>query len=111
MTNTPNGFTLDDALAFIRKATPEERKRIASCVYDYRQDDIQDAKAELKRGMRVYFNVNKRGYPPVIRGTITAILQKNVTVKPDNGGRPWRVRADVVKVDPTVEGSLPSSTL
>jgi len=36
MTKTPNGFTLDDALAFIRCATPEERKRLAEVVHSYR---------------------------------------------------------------------------
>lgn len=97
MTTTKNGFTLDDALAFIRMCTPEERKSLSSAIYSYRSMDIQDAKHELSRGEVVQFNPKKRGYPETIVGTITGINKKTVTIAPVNGGRPWRVTADLVK--------------
>lgn len=98
MTKTPNGFTIDDALAFIRRATPEERKRLGEVVYSYRSMDIQDTKRELSRGDLVEFSPKKRGYPETIQGKITGINKKTVHVQPTNGGRPWRVQADLVRV-------------
>lgn len=104
MTTTKNGFTLDDALAFIRVATPEERKSLASAIYTYRSMDIQDAKAELGRGDIVVFNPNKRGYPQTIEGRIESINKKTVTIKPTVGGPKWRVQADMVRKAPTAAG-------
>jgi len=101
MTKTPNGFTIDDALAFIRRATPEERKILSSTIYAYRSDDIQDAKHELSRGDIVTFKPNKRSYPYEIEGKITGINKKTVTIQPTYGGRPWRVQADLVVKKPT----------
>lgn len=97
MTKTANGFTLDDALAFVRSCTPEERKSLASAVYSYRSMDIQDAKHELSRGDLVSFEPKKRGYPRTIEGKIQAINKKTVTIQPTNGGQRWRVQADLVK--------------
>ncbi len=97
MTTTPNGFTLDDALAFVREATAEERKHLAEVLHSYRQSDIQDAKEELRRGDLIEFHPKKRGYPSVIRGKIEAINKKTVTIAPTDGGQRWRVRADVVQ--------------
>ncbi len=101
MTTTKNGFTIDDALAFIRVCTPEERKRLASVVHSYRQSDIQDAKHELARGDLVEFKPNKRGYPQTISGKVEAINKTTATVQPTNGGRKWRVQADLLKKLPT----------
>ena len=96
MTKTPNGFTLDDALAFVRCATPEERKSLSSALYMYRSMDIQDAKGELTRGDVVTFNPRKRHYPTTIEGKVIAINKKTVTIQPTNGGQRWRVQADMV---------------
>ena len=100
MTTTKNGFTIDDALAFIRAATPEERKSLASAIYTYRSMDIQDAKHELGRGDLVFFNPKKRNWPSRIEGKIIAINKKTVTIQPTNGGMKWRVQADLVTVVP-----------
>ena len=104
MTTTKNGFTIDDALAFIRAATPEERKRLSEVIHSYRSMDIQDAKHELKRDDVVVFNPNKRGYPYEIEGKIVSINKKTVHVQPTNGGMKWRVTADLVRKKPTAAG-------
>ncbi len=97
MTSTPNGFTLDDALAFVRKASPEERTRLAEAVYSYCMSDVQHAKVELSCGDLVVFEPKRRNCPTHIHGMVTAINQKTVTIRPINGGRSWRVRADLVR--------------
>ncbi len=104
MTKTPNGFTLDDALAFVRAATPDERKRLAEVLYSYRQDDIQDAKGALVRGDAVVFFPKKRNHPSRVEGKIVAINKKTVTVVSASSGLKWRVRADMVCKLPTAAG-------
>jgi len=104
MTKTPNGFTLDDALAFVRAATPAERRRLSECLYTYRSMDIQDAKHELGRGDLVTFQPKKRHYPSTIEGKVIAVNKKTVTIQPTNGGQRWRVQADLVTKKPAAAG-------
>ena len=88
---------LQDVLTFIVSASKEDRKRISSEMAYMRDSDIADAKYSLTRGEVVHFEPNKRGYPHFIIGTVMKINQKTVNIKPNDGGRMWKVTASLLK--------------
>jgi hypothetical protein len=113
MTTTKNGFTLDDALAFVRNSTKEERASVSNALRSMREDDISEAKAELRIGDTVEFNPNRRGYPHTVRGKVVEKRIKTIIVRPETGPdvgvgfgfrtRDWKITASAVrKVTPTV---------
>lgn len=96
MTTTKNGFTLDDALAFIRVASQLERESIVQALKNTRSDAIQAVKATIRVGDTVTFTPRRAGYPTTIAGTVTKVNRTTVVVDAAEGGRPWRVTASLV---------------
>lgn len=92
-------LTLSQVLAFIHTASKEDRVHINRALSSAREEDIYDAKREFRVGDRVMFKVNKRGYPRVVRGVITQKNVKTFHVRPNDGGRDWKVTASLVEKD------------
>lgn len=100
MTTTKPSIT--DVLNFVFSATKEDRSRIAQALSSCRNDDILDAKIEFKIGDKVKFEPRKRNFPRVIYGVLTRKNVKTFNVRPENGGREWRVTASLVQKDDRV---------
>jgi hypothetical protein len=94
MTHT---VSLQDVLNFIAASTKEDRARISSTLSYMHMADIDEVKYSLNRGDVVHFNVNKRNYPRTVTGTVIKINNKTILVKPNDGGRTWRVTASLLK--------------
>lgn len=94
-----NPVTLTQVLDFIYKATESERRAIGGALNSRRNDDILSAKMEFRVGDKVMFKVTKRGYPRVIRGVLTKKNIKTFHVRPNDGGREWKVTASLVQRD------------
>lgn len=56
-----------------------------------------DVRSQLKLGTRVSWETRKRGYPPVLFGTVEAIKPKYVHIRTTGGG--WRVPANMLKIE------------
>lgn len=91
--------TLSQVLDFIYASSVSDRKAIGQALNSARNEDIATAKAEFKVGDKVMFRVTKRGYPRVIRGVIVRKNIKTFHVRPNDGGREWRVTASLVQKD------------
>jgi len=95
MSNAKN-ITLYEVLEFIRMSDREVRRAVNREILALGNDDDRAKVAEFKYGDKVKFTVRKRGYPPVIFGTIVKRNVKTIEVKPDNGGRNWKVSASLL---------------
>jgi hypothetical protein len=94
-----NPATLTQVLDFIREASAEDMKSIVNAFNEARNHRIAEAKDEFKVGDKVMFHVNKRGWPRTIRGVIIRKNVKTFQVRPNDGGREWKVTASLVKKD------------
>lgn len=94
--------TINEVLEFVFAASKEDRSRISQALRSCFSDDILDAKMEFKIGDKVKFSPRKRNYPSVIYGVLTRKNVKTFNVRPEHGGREWRVTASVVQKDDRV---------
>jgi len=96
MSNTKN-ITLADVLSFIA-STDRETRRIVNREIIALGDEEDRAKLdEFRFGDKVKFTVNKRPfYGRTITGTIVKRNIKTIEVKPDGGGRNWKVSASLL---------------
>lgn len=99
MTTTTTKPTITEVLQFVFSASKEDRTRIAQAIGSCRNDDIMDAKMEFKVGDKVKFNPGKRNYPFVVYGVLTRKNVKTFNVRPEHGGREWKVTASMVQKD------------
>ncbi len=91
--------TIGEVLEFVFSATKEDRARIGQALNSCRNEDIFDAKMEFKVGDKVKFEPKKRNYPRVVYGVITRKNVKTFNVRPEHGGREWKVTASFVQKD------------
>lgn len=91
--------TLAQVLEFCYSASVAERNSISQALNAARNDDILTARMEYKVGDKVKFDVKKRGYAYTVRGVITQKNVKTFHVRPNDGGREWKVTASVVTRD------------
>lgn len=101
MSTAKTPTTLSQVLDFIYNSTPAERKSIAMALNSARDEEIANARAEFRVGDKVMFKVTKRGYPRTIRGVIVRKNIKTFHVRPNDGGREWKVTASLVQLDDT----------
>jgi hypothetical protein len=99
--------TLSQVLEFIYQSSITDRKAIGQALNSARNEDIATAKAEFKVGDKVMFKVTKRGYPRVIRGVILRKNIKTFHVRPNDGGREWKVTASLVEKDDQATTTVP----
>lgn len=95
MSNAKN-ITLSDVLSFIASADRETRRVVNREIIALGNDEDRTARDDFKYGDKVKFSPRKRGYPPVITGTIVKRNIKTIEVRPDNGGRNWKVSASLL---------------
>lgn len=95
MSNAKN-ISLADVLSFIASADRETRRVVNREILAMGNDEDRTKVTEFKYGDKVKFDVRKRGYPPVITGTVVKRNVKTIEVRPDNGGRHWKVSASLV---------------
>lgn len=104
MSTAKTPATLSQVLDFIYKATPAERKSIGMALNAARDEEIANARAEFRVGDKVMFKVTKRGYPRTVRGVIVRKNIKTFHIRPNDGGREWKVTASLVQKDDTPTG-------
>lgn len=95
MSNAKN-ITLADVLSFIATADRDTRRIINRDIIAMGDDEDRTKRDEFKYGDKVKFSPRKRGFPSVITGTVVKRNIKTIEVKPDNGGRNWRVSASLL---------------
>lgn len=92
--------TLRDVIQFISSCSKIDRKAIVAELNFQTALERDKARAQFRVGDRVMFQVSKRPhYGSVIRGVI---VKKNPTtfhVRPDGGGREWRVAIGLIQKD------------
>ncbi len=96
MSNAKN-ITLSDVIAFIASADRATRRIVNQHILDMGKEEDRAAIDTFRYGDKVKFVVNKRPYyGSAIVGTIVKRNQKTVEVKPDGGGRNWKVSASLL---------------
>lgn len=96
MSNAKN-ITLADVLSFINSADRETRRVVNREIIALGDEEDRAKRDEFRYGDRVKFKVNKRPYyGQTITGTIVKRNIKTIEVKPDNGGRNWKVSASLL---------------
>ena len=95
MSNAKN-ITLADVLSFIATADRDTRRIINRDIIAMGDDEDRTKRDEFKYGDKVKFSPRKRGFPSVITGTVVKRNITTIEVKPDNGGRNWRVSASLL---------------
>ncbi len=100
MSNAKPTVTFQDVIEFLySKATKEERQSVSRTLSILRDDDIQSAKMEFKVGDKVKFEPRKRNFPRVVYGVVTQKNIKTIHVRPEHGGREWKVTASLLERD------------
>lgn len=96
MSNAKN-ITLSEVLEFIRMSDRNVRRALNREIVALGDDEDRAKRDEFKYGDKVKFTVNKRPYyGQTITGTIVKRNIKTIEVKPDSGGRNWKVSASLL---------------
>lgn len=96
MSNAKN-ITLSEVLEFIRMSDRDVRRAVNREILALADDEDRAKRDEFKYGDKVKFTVNKRPfYGRTIVGTIVKRNIKTIEVKPDGGGRNWKVSASLL---------------
>lgn len=100
MNDAKPNITVDDVIRFIRSASKDDRRWISSALSEVHNEEIAAARAEFRIGDRVKFTVRKRGWGNrTIRGTVVRKNVKTIHVRPNDGGREWKVTASLLQKD------------
>ncbi len=87
-------ITLADVLEFVRNADQKTRRAINQEICYQFDAENREAREGFKYGDKVKFTVNKRPhFGRTFTGTVVKRNVKTIEVKPDSGGRNWRVSA------------------
>lgn len=90
--------TLRDVLQFINSCDASDHKTIASALSFKRALKNDEARFRFLVGDRVQFKVNKRPYyGAVVRGVLVKKNRTTFHVRPDGGGREWRVSIALIQ--------------
>jgi hypothetical protein len=95
--NNAKNITLADVLAFIASSDRETRRAVNREIIAMADDEERAARDEFRIGDKVKFSVRKRPYfGRVITGVVVRRNIKTIEVKPDGGGRNWKVAASLL---------------
>lgn len=90
-------ITLADVLSFINSADRDTRRIVNREILALGDDEDRSKRDEFKYGDKVKFIVNKKPfYGRTITGTVVKRNIKTIEVRPDDGGRNWRVSASLL---------------
>jgi len=96
MSNAKN-ITLAEVLEFIRMSDRDVRRAVNREILAMGEDEDRAKRDEFRYGDKVKFTVNKKPfYGRTITGTVVKRNIKTIEVKPDGGGRNWRVSAGLL---------------
>jgi len=97
MSKFSKNITLSEVLEFIRAADRDVRRAVNREIIALGDDEDRAKRDELKYGDKVKFTVHKRPYyGRTITGTVVKRNVKTIEVKPDGGGRNWKVSASLL---------------
>ena len=91
-----NKLSVIEICKALHDMTREERSTINQTILYLAGREDAEKRDEFRYGDKVKFSPRKRGWPSVITGTVVKRNVKTIEVRPDNGGRNWRVSASLL---------------